>query len=86
MKLHNKNRPISRDPRQSMSLKTKWRIIKLDVAKFCVVYKSMFALKESYTSSKDVLECSLELNKVKYPRQYSFVFVHYWLLVKEVPH
>jgi hypothetical protein len=52
----------------NLSLKTKWGSIKYDVAKFCGMYKSMISLKEFGTLSKDVLEHSLELYKVKHLR------------------
>ena len=65
MKHYNDNHPTCCDPMPNLSLKTKWGSIKYDVAKFCGVYKLMIALKESGTLSKDVLEQSLELYKVK---------------------
>jgi hypothetical protein len=66
-------------------LETKWGLIKHNIAKFCGVYNSVFALNESGISSQDVLEHALELYKVKHPKQLSFVFLHYWLLLKDVP-
>jgi hypothetical protein len=82
---YNNHLPIGCGPRPSRSLETKWGVIKHDVAKFCGVYKSVVALNESSTSAQDVLERSLELYKVKYPKQLSFTFLHCWLLLKDVP-
>lgn len=42
-------------------------------------------LNESGTLSKDVLERSLELYKVKHLKHLSFVFLHCWLILKDVP-
>jgi hypothetical protein len=85
LKHYNDHRPTGCDPRPSRSLETKWGLIKHDVAKFCGVYKSVAALNESGTSAQDVLERSLELYKVKHPKQLSFNFLHCWLLLKDVP-
>jgi hypothetical protein len=85
LKHYNDHRPAGCDARPSRSLETKWGLIKHDVAKFCGVYKQVLALNESGMSAEDVLERSLELYKVKHPKQLSFVFLHCWLLLKDVP-
>jgi hypothetical protein len=85
LKHYNNHRPTGCDARPSRSLETKWGLIKHDVAKFYGIYNLVFALNESGTSSQDVLERALELYKVKHPKQLSFVFLHCWLLLKDVP-
>jgi hypothetical protein len=82
---YNDHLPTGCEPRPSRSLETKWGVIKHYVAKFCGVYKSVVALNESGTSSQNVLERSLELYKVKHPKQLSFNILHCWLLLKDVP-
>jgi hypothetical protein len=86
LKHYNNHLPTSCDRQQSISLETKWGLIKHDIAKFCCVYKSVVALNKSGMSAEDVLEQSLELYKVKHPQQLSFNFLHCWLLLKDIPH
>jgi hypothetical protein len=49
------------------------------------VYKQVLVLNESGMLAKDVLERSLEFYKVKHPKQLSFIFLHCWLILKDVP-
>ncbi len=39
----------------------------------------------SRTLVDDVLQCALELFKSKHPKNASFVFIHCWLILKNVP-
>ncbi|CAK9196364.1 unnamed protein product [Sphagnum troendelagicum] len=59
------------------NLEIKWGFIKHDVAKF-------FALNESGTSSEDTLQKVLELFNSKHPKKNAFVFIHCWLILKDV--
>jgi hypothetical protein len=67
-------------------LETKWGIIKHDVAKFVGVYGQISALNQSGTSAKDIHELSLELYKIKHPKQLSFVYLNCWTILKDDPH
>jgi hypothetical protein len=67
-------------------LETKLGTIKHDVAKFIGVYNQVFGCRESGTSLDDVLQKALELYKIKHLKQLCFVFIHYWLVLKDVPH
>jgi hypothetical protein len=42
-------------------------------------------MRESGVLVDDMLERMLELYKVKHPKQQSFVFLHCWLILKDVP-
>ena len=80
------NRPFCRPEKLNRSLETKWGSVKHDVAKFCGVYKTVLNSRESGTSLEDVLERALDLYKVRHPKQQPFVFVHYWRILRDVPH
>jgi hypothetical protein len=82
---YNRNKPIGGGERPSRSIETKWGTIKHDVAKFIGVHKQVSSCRESGSSPDDVLQNALELYKVKHPKQHSFVFLHCWLILKEVP-
>lgn len=82
---YNRNRPAGGGERPARSLETKWGIIKHDVAKFVGVYKQVYDCRESGTSLDDVLQNALELYKVKHAKQQSFVFLHCWLLLRDIP-
>jgi hypothetical protein len=81
----NQNRPAGGNQRPSRSLETKWGVIKHDIAKFIGVYNQVLGCRESGTSLDDVLQNALELYKVKHPKQHSFLFIHCWLVLKDVP-
>jgi hypothetical protein len=66
-------------------LKTKGGTIKHDVAKFGECYNYVLALNESRTILKDVLSKALEFYKFKHLKNVSIIFLHYKLLLKEVP-
>lgn len=83
---YNNNRPVGGGERPARSLETKWGVIKHDVAKFIGNYKVAVALCQSGTSSHDVLQKALELYKSKHPKNQSFVFIHCWFLLKDIPH
>jgi hypothetical protein len=53
-------------------------VLKHNVAKFVGHYGTMVALCEFETSTKDILQKTLELNKSKHIKNQSFVFLHYW--------
>jgi Fe-S-cluster formation regulator IscX/YfhJ len=55
------------------------------VAKFVDINGQVFALNQFDTSLEDVLERSLELYKIKHPKQLSFVYLHCWTILKDVP-
>jgi hypothetical protein len=78
-------RPEGSVERSARSLETKWDIIKHDVAKFVGIYGQVSALNQSGTSVADVLERSLELYKIKHPKQLSIVYLHCWTILKDVP-
>ena len=73
--------------RLNRSLKTKWKVIKYNVLKFCGVYtiNLVLLLREFGTSLEDIFDCMLDLYKVKHPKQQAFVFIHCWRLLKDVP-
>ena len=50
-----------------------------------VNHDSMFTARESNSSLDDILKNALELYKVKNPKQQSFIFLHCWLLLRDVP-
>jgi hypothetical protein len=58
--------------------------IKHDVTKIVGFYNFQLASNESRTTLEDVLSKVLELYKFKHPNNASFVFLHCWLLLKEV--
>lgn len=66
-------------------LETKWGVIKHDVAKFVGVYSQVLKLQESGTSLEDVLQQALELYRVKHPKQQGFLYIHCWMILKDVP-
>ena len=84
-KHYHDNRPLGTPERPSRSLKTKWGVVKHDVAKFCGVYKSVLSCRESGTSVDDILERAFELYKQRHPRQQPFVFLQCWRILKDVP-
>ena len=77
--------PTGCEKQPSKSLETKWGVIKHNITKLCGVYKSVVALNEFGTSTKDVLQRALKLYKVKHSKHLSFNFLHCWLLLKNVP-
>jgi hypothetical protein len=56
----------------------------MKVVKFCGNYQTIVALNESGTSSEDTLQKVLELFNSKHPKQNVFVFIHCWLILKDV--
>jgi hypothetical protein len=56
----------------------------MKVAKLCGNYRSIVALNESGTSSEDTLQKVIELFNSKHPKQNAFVFIHCWLIFKDV--
>lgn len=60
-------------------------VIKHDVAKFVGVYSQVLKLQESGTSLEDVLQQALELYRVKHPKQQGFLYIHCWMILKDVP-
>ncbi len=64
---------------------TKWNLIKLVVAKFVGVYNSIFVLNQKGKFLEDILQKALDLFTVKHPKTNSFLFIHYWLVLKDVP-
>ena len=82
---YNQNRPTTGGGRFARSLETKWGSIKHDVAKFVEVYKQVHLCRKSGYSLDNILKNALELYKVKHPKQQSFIFLHCWLLVGDVP-
>jgi hypothetical protein len=68
----------------SLSLETKWGIIKHDVAKFVGHYTIVLALCESGIGTKDVLRKALKLYKTKHPKHQTFTFVHVWYVFKYI--
>jgi hypothetical protein len=82
---YNQNKPTGGGHRPARSLETKWDTIKHDVAKFIGVHSQVLGCRESGTSPNDVLQNALELYKVKHPKQQCFVFIHCWLVLKDVP-
>jgi hypothetical protein len=67
------------------SLESKWDIVKHDVARFVGIYKQVFDTKESGTTLDDVLRDALELYKVRDPKQHSFVYLHCWIILRDIP-
>jgi hypothetical protein len=84
-KYYNQNKPIGGGHRLAKSLETKWSVIKYNVAKFIGIYNQVLDCRELGTSLDDVLQNLLELYKVKHPKQHGFVFIHCWLVLKDVP-
>ena len=66
-------------------METKWRVFKRDVSKFCGVYKFVLLLREFGTLAEDILDCALDLYRVRHLKQQAFVFVHCWRLLKDIP-
>jgi hypothetical protein len=82
---YNQHKPIGGGDRPARSLETKWGAIKHDIAKFIGVHSQVLGCRQSGTSSDDLLQNALELYKVKHPKQQSFIFLHCWLVLKDVP-
>jgi hypothetical protein len=82
---YREHKPVGGGDRPARSLETKWGIIKHDVAKFVGVHNQVLNTKESGVSLDDLLERALQLYKVKHAKQHSFVFLHCWLILKDVP-
>jgi hypothetical protein len=49
------------------------------------VFASVVALNESGTSQEDTLQKALDLYRVKQGKNQSFSFLHYWLILRELP-
>jgi hypothetical protein len=82
---YREHKPVGGGDCPARSLETKWGIIKHDVAKFVGVHNQVLSMKESGVSLEDLLERALQLYKLKHPKQHSFVFLHCWLILKDVP-
>jgi hypothetical protein len=82
---YREHKPVGGGDRPARSLETKWEIIKHDVAKFVGLHNQVLSMKESRVSLEDLLERALQLYKLKHPKQHSFVFLHCWLILKDVP-
>jgi hypothetical protein len=82
---YNQNRPAGLHVCPARSLEWKWGTIKHDVARFVGVYKQVFDTKESGTTLDDVLRDALELYKVRDPKQHSFVYLHCWIILRDIP-
>ncbi len=65
---YNANRHQACVKKPTRSLETKWRIIKHNVAKFCLNCGVMNALCELRTSNEDIFQKSLKLYNIKHPR------------------
>lgn len=81
----NQNKPRANPARTARSLETKWSQIKHDVNKFCGTYKHVYDCRASSTSLEDVVEKALEFYRDRHPKQQSFLFLHCWQLLKDVP-
>jgi hypothetical protein len=81
----NRHQPRGVGARTAGSIETKFGIIKHDVSKFCGAYGFCFNNKESGQSLDDILQATLDLYKVQYPKNQSFIFLHCWLILKEHP-
>ena len=81
----NQNKPRANPMRPARSLETKWGHIKHDVGKFCGAYKQVYDCRVSGTSLEDVPEKVLEYYQDRHPKLQSFVYLHCWQLLKEVP-
>jgi hypothetical protein len=57
----------------------------MTLQKFVECYNLVLALNKFGTTLEGVLSKALELYKLKHPKNASFLFLHYWLLLKEVP-
>ena len=82
---YNQNRPMGRGEHLVRSLETKWGSIKYNILKFSKVFKQASACLEFGSSPYDLLQNTLELYKAKHPKQHCFVFIHCWLIFKEIP-
>lgn len=71
--------------RPARSLESKWHVIKHDVSKFCGCYAQVERLNASGQSNDDILERALDLYKLKAPKNQSFLFLHCWWVLKDVP-
>jgi hypothetical protein len=71
---YNQNQLACKVKQLVKSLETKWGVIKHDITKFIGHYETMVALCESRTSTKDILQKTLELNKSKHIQNQSFFF------------
>ena len=58
------------------SLKTKWEVLKHDVAKLCAVYKNVLDCRELEMLLDDILQRALDLYKERHPKQQGFIFLH----------
>jgi len=47
-------------------------------------YGAILALHESGVCNENVFKRDLELCKSKHPKKKSFMFIHYWLLLKDI--
>jgi hypothetical protein len=59
--------------------------VKHDVTEFCGVYIQIKNKRRSRTSNVDVLDDSLELYKLERLKGSSFLFMHCWYLIKDIP-
>jgi DNA-binding XRE family transcriptional regulator len=82
---YNNNRPNGGQVCPARSLESKWGMIKRDVARFIGIYKQVYNNKESGTSLDDVLRDALELYKVWDAQQHAFVYLHCWIVLKDIP-
>lgn len=71
-----------RAPRSARSLESKWGTIKHDVSIFVGCHASV---ENSGSSVEDVIEKALELYRLKHPKGGSFLHLHCWRILHEVP-
>jgi hypothetical protein len=80
----NKLHLASCTPRFARSLKTKWGIIKHDVAKFIGNYIVVLVLYELGTCFEDMFHKALDLYKTKHPKHQAFTYLHVWYVLKNI--
>jgi hypothetical protein len=59
-------------------------LIKHNVSKIYGNYGAILALSENGVCNENVLKKALELCKSKHPKKKSFMFIHCWLLLKDI--
>lgn len=79
-----RNQPHGLAPRSARSLESKWGTIKHDVSFFVGCHASVESSKE-FTNSENVIEKALELYRSKHPRGGTFIHLHCWRILHEVP-
>ena len=82
---YNIRRPRGREERSYHTLETKWFVIEHVVAKIASRHAQCKDLWEFGTSNADVIAQALDLYQRQNVKGATFVYMHCWLLVKDIP-